>query len=459
MKHLLASIPGDAPFGIYLKGEKPLYRGLRNAFNGAQTTWRSLSETQDSLENRELGAANLAAWADLRQKCETCLSETSKDLEILSWFVASKMHGVRPLPDTAEALAMMTDLVELSLDQMQPMPPPEKLKGENDEAQAAEIAELRLRPFVQLFGEVENSGLLNGPMTNTPLIADITYGKFVLAEKDGALDALRKTVETHIAAETESLTQKVEALQEMTLTIDRLDKRITTYAGAHGQSAPLIGYGKRLVTDVLRACEQLVAGQGFAWPGQDEGEPQDDPAAAPQQEGDAAPAAAEGTAPANGQGGGAFNPNANIANRNEALVAIAQLAKYFRSTEPHSPICLLLDRAVRWGNLDAGQLYREILSDGSVGMSQMALMTGLESQGFADTFNPRKKTAAPIVEHAKLDTYAAPIPSAPVAAAPIEAVRNEPAAQTPAAPPSTPQPDAPEAGDDDPDIPIEDFKW
>ena len=105
-----------------------------------------------------------------------------------------------------------------------------------------------------------------------------------------------------------------------------------------------------------------------------------------------------------------FNPQASVNNRMEALQAVAALATHFRKTEPHSPICLLLDRAVRWGQLDAGALFREILTDGSTGMGQMALMTGLESQGFSDNFGKRGAPTAGAVEHPTLDNYAAAIP-------------------------------------------------
>ena len=158
MEQLKAPIAGDLAFGVYLKGEKPVYRGLRNAFNAAQAAWRSLSETQESLEDRELAAANTAAWAALADHCETCLKETSKDLEILTWFTAAQLHRDNPLQHCAAALTLLADLVDESIEDLQPMPPAEKLKGDTDEARASEIAELRLRPFVQLVGEVEGSG-------------------------------------------------------------------------------------------------------------------------------------------------------------------------------------------------------------------------------------------------------------------------------------------------------------
>ena len=465
MEHLKAPIPGDLPYGIYVKGEKSIYRALRNAFNAAQAAWRSLSETQESLENRELAAANTAAWTALAEQCETCLKETSKDLEILTWFTAAQLHRDRPLQNCAAVLTVLADLVEEHLEDLQPVPPSDKLKGDSDAARASEIAELRLRPFVQLVGEVEGSGLLAAPMTAHRLIGEVTYGKYILAEKNGTLDALRAEAGAALESETEALVQNIEALQQMERQFGRLDVRLKKYAAQNGQIPPMIGYGRRIASDILAMVQRLVEGRGFPWPGAAEATSETEVPSGAADHGEvaeAAPLAARGGA------GSGFDPSANLANRTEALRAIARLATYFRTTEPHSPICLLLDRAVRWGNLSAGELYREILTGGSVGMAQMALMTGLESQGFSDTFGKRGAGTAGGIEHPTLPDYASalPVPTAPaVAGARAPAPRADP---TPPAAPVALQPVAqdqvgvstePEVPGSEPDLPVENFQW
>ena len=465
MEHLKAPIPGDLPFGIYVKGEKSIYRSLRNAFNAAQAAWRSLSETQESLENRELAAANTAAWTALAEQCETCLKETSKDLEILTWFTAAQLHRDRPLQNCAAVLTVLADLVEEHLEDLQPVPPSDKLKGDSDAARASEIAELRLRPFVQLVGEVEGSGLLAAPMTAHRLIGEVTYGKYILAEKNGTLDALRAEAGAALESETEVLVQNIEALQQMERQFDRLDVRLKKYAAQNGQMPPMIGYGRRIASDILAMVQRLVEGRGFPWPGAAEATSETEVPSGAADHGEvaeAAPLAARGGA------GSGFDPSANLANRTEALRAIARLATYFRTTEPHSPICLLLDRAVRWGNLSAGELYREILTGGSVGMAQMALMTGLESQGFSDTFGKRGAGTAGGIEHPTLPDYASalPVPTAPaVAGASAPAPRADPTRPTA---PAALQPVAqdqvgvstePEVPGSEPDLPVENFQW
>lgn len=414
MERLKAPIAGDLAFGVYLKGEKPIYRGLRNAFNAAQAAWRSLSETQESLENRELAAANTAAWTALADKCETCLRETSKDLEILTWFTAAQLHSSRPLPNCAGALTVLADLVQNNLEQLQPIPPSDKLKGDTEAAQAAEIAELRLRPFVQLVGEVEGSGLLAAPMAAHRLIGDVTYGKYLLAEKNGTIDVLRAEAGLALESQTEALLEKIEALQEMERQFEKLDVRLKKYASENGQQPPMIGYGRRIVNDILVMAQRLVEGTGFPWPGAGETASQDEAIDQGSQQESGTVEASSSAAAKTG-----FDPFANVVNRQEALMAIARLAIHFRTTEPHSPISLLLDRAVRWGNLSAGDLYREILTEGSVGMAQMALMTGLESHGFSDSVAKGGSGNNATTQHPTLPDYASVLP------APINRLQNQ----------------------------------
>lgn len=393
-------VVGDAPFGNYLKDDKTTYRGLRNAFNAAQASLRGLSETPESLTNRDLQGVNAAAWLSLREACEHTLAETSKDLEVICWWAAAMLHGDNPLKNTSNALQAIADYVGSNLDLLQPILPETKRKGETSEAQEAEIAELKLRPFVQLFGEGDASGLLYMPMSNTPLIGEITYGQFAVAQKNLGPAELQAETATLLPAESGVLTSKIESLQALVVAIDVLDKALKAYAQQYQQPQVALTYTRRLVIDMLRALEVLVEGLGFAWPGAEETVE----ASLDEESGVVVDASVAGSVAIG------FNPQASVNNRMEALQAVAALATHFRKTEPHSPICLLLDRAVRWGQLDAGALFREILTDGSTGMGQMALMTGLESQGFSDNFGKRGAPTAGAVEHPTLDNYAAAIP-------------------------------------------------
>ena len=145
-----------------------------------------------------------------------------------------------------------------------------KLKGETSEAQGAEIAELKLRPFVQLFGESDASGLIYMPISNTPLIGEITYGQFVLAQKNTGSAELQAETATLLQAESVLLTSKIESLQASVAAIDVLDKALKAYAQQYQKPQVALTYTRRLVVDMLRALEVLVEGLGFAWPGAEE---------------------------------------------------------------------------------------------------------------------------------------------------------------------------------------------
>jgi type VI secretion system protein ImpA len=64
------------------------------------------------------------------------------------------------------------------------------------------------------------------------------------------------------------------------------------------------------------------------------------------------------------EGAAAAGPAARggpIASRQQALQSLAQVAAFFRQTEPHSPISYLVQRAVRWGNMPLEDLLKEVV--------------------------------------------------------------------------------------------------
>jgi type VI secretion system protein ImpA len=59
--------------------------------------------------------------------------------------------------------------------------------------------------------------------------------------------------------------------------------------------------------------------------------------------------------------GGGIEP----ADRADALRRLAGVADFFRRTEPHSPVALLIDRAVRWGEMPLESWLQEVVTEGS----------------------------------------------------------------------------------------------
>ena len=67
----------------------------------------------------------------------------------------------------------------------------------------------------------------------------------------------------------------------------------------------------------------------------------------------------------------------NFNSREDALNAISQASSYFRSTEPHSPLPYLLEKALTWGKLDFPALLRELIHDESM-RNQIYRLTGVK---------------------------------------------------------------------------------
>ena len=50
----------------------------------------------------------------------------------------------------------------------------------------------------------------------------------------------------------------------------------------------------------------------------------------------------------------------------EALARLAEVAEYFRQTEPHSPVSYLVQRAIAWGQMPLDTWLADVIKDTSV---------------------------------------------------------------------------------------------
>ncbi|GAL33773.1 uncharacterized protein ImpA [Vibrio maritimus] len=97
-------------------------------------------------------------------------------------------------------------------------------------------------------------------------------------------------------------------------------------------------------------------------------------------------------------------PTGGVATREQALANLQSIADYFLEHEPHSPIYLLLKRAIRWGGMSLPELLEELVGDNSAVHQRIEHLAGLES-----------------AEHKATHSVAA----VPQAVAPIEPVQEE----------------------------------
>ena len=91
---------------------------------------------------------------------------------------------------------------------------------------------------------------------------------------------------------------------------------------------------------------------------------------------EAAPAETANTADASATNAPAFGGGA-LVTRAQALAQLRQVAEYFRSTEPHSPVAYLADKAANWGEVPLHQWLRSVLKD-PASLAQIEELLGVE---------------------------------------------------------------------------------
>ena len=367
MEDLGALISEDDPFGGYLKSDRSAYRALRNAFNGGQTAYRALSETSESLLSIDLRGANSGAWSRLELEAGVVLREKSKDIEVFTWYIASCVHSGSPLANVGASLGVLADLVEADWSGLHPIPPEDKLRSEGEADKKKEIDSLKLGCLTQLFGEVPGGGLLHLPLTNLPIIGDFSYGQFVNAEKKSDIEPLRVIAGEIVIGDASGLATMIESLNLIASHAERLNLALRAVAATCGASPVPVGHLTKQVGEIVRMIRVLTQGSGFVWPGSDARE---------------ADGVSAGEVPTASQGGAGLTVSqagSSLHSREAAFAALAELSRYFRSSEPHSPVHLLLDRALRWGQMPITDLYSELLGAESESFARVSLMSGLES--------------------------------------------------------------------------------
>jgi type VI secretion system protein ImpA len=83
----------------------------------------------------------------------------------------------------------------------------------------------------------------------------------------------------------------------------------------------------------------------------------------------------EGTQEAGGVAGGSTGP---VKSRQEALRRLAEVADYFRRTEPHSPVSYLVQRAISWGHMPLDAWLGDVIKDSGL-LDSLRETLGLKS--------------------------------------------------------------------------------
>jgi len=56
-------------------------------------------------------------------------------------------------------------------------------------------------------------------------------------------------------------------------------------------------------------------------------------------------------------------PPSTPAGREQALRTLAEVGRYFRTAEPHSPVSLMIDRTIKWARMPFQDVLKELVED------------------------------------------------------------------------------------------------
>jgi type VI secretion system protein ImpA len=362
---LVAPISPEAPAGRDLREDSSadgLYFRLRDARREASAAERAAeAPIEEGAPRPETSISSLEHWRTLNELAIEALVGHTKDLEIAAWLTEALLRS-DGLIGFAAGCRLMTGLAENFWDDLFPQP--------DDEGIATRVA-----PVASLNG-VGRDGTLIQPLRRIMLFERPRDGSpYCFYQYKQSFDAAGVSPEARqerldrgvlaldaveSEAQTESaktcltaLRQQVGAAAEAWQSLGRsLDAR----AGADGPSTSRVG---DLLEEIGNLAHHLLG---------PETAPPEEKAAISAGEIDAAAvsAATPTTTPALVTG--------TLATREDALRTLAQIADFFRRTEPLSPITYTLQEAVRRSRLTWPELLEEIVPDAS---SRSAILSSL----------------------------------------------------------------------------------
>lgn len=349
---LLAPISPEAPAGTDLRQDyspDSLYYRLRDARGEARAAERAIDAGNTD-------ASALPHWRAVRDLAIEALSQRSKDLEIAAWLSEGLLRD-SGLVGLTGGFRLLAGLAETYWEDYFPQPDEEGLAG-------------RLAPIAGLNG-VGGEGTMLQPLRRTVLFlrpdgAPFEFSDYLRsADLEGIGDAERRqqridsgvlpfeTVENEArAAGEEHFAQLRNEAAEARATWQALGQILDQRAGADAPPSSQL-------RDLLQQIEDVA--KRFAAPG---GEAFEAGAAPPADE--TAGPELRASAPAPRTDG--------LTSREDALRALAQIADFFRRTEPLSPITYTLQEAVRRSRLTWPELLEEIVPDAT---SRSAILSSL----------------------------------------------------------------------------------
>ncbi|MCF1427721.1 MAG: type VI secretion system ImpA family N-terminal domain-containing protein [Shewanella sp.] len=385
---LLAPITNGSPCGIYLKLDRSAYRALRNNYNAAQSSFRQLVETTNafSFSDEALLKSNNENWTQLRNATYHALTQSSKDLELLGWYITSQLFTDAPYRDLADATQALLYTVEQFWNSLNPFLPEDKLKSTEASGIERERAEFRMKPLLQLVGESHYTTALYMPLQLIGLIDEITFGDYLRAKRNGSLDEIKTKAQKLFSADTQD---RLMNLAQTYQNFDATEQAIVKQCQPVNASPVSFKFIKENIAELINAIRYLTEDKFSKWPLDEkfrlvkdspqtiQASQEANQVASGQQIDFVSPTSATQTQPY--IQASTVTIDNQKQNRDCAFHELRKLADYFKQTEPHSPVPFLLERAIRWGYLSLPELLQEMTGGNSQVLEHINQLTGMDN--------------------------------------------------------------------------------
>lgn len=361
LESILAPISDEAPSGSDCR-ESPSpnsnYQIIKSARNSARSIERTNIFGDADSESEE-------HWRKVLDLSPKIIREESKDLEVASWYAEAlvRKHGFRGL---SIAFKLIHGLIEQYWDVLYPMPDEDGI-------------ETRVSPLSGLNGEGAE-GVLIAPIRNNIVTEGSSVGPFTYWE-------YQQAVEVHRISDQENQEEREKKLGFKLADIEKAidESSVEFVTELRDDIADCISVYKAIseildercgaydapptsnILNILEECHGAIMHLGQSkFPAEElpedlTGDTTDD---------SGTPTSATAAKQA------AAGP---IATREQAFKQLEEIAKFFRKTEPHSPVSYILEKSVKWGNMPLNELVRELIPDSSA-LNHYSMLTGVKTE-------------------------------------------------------------------------------
>jgi type VI secretion system protein ImpA len=382
---LLQPISEAQPQGSDAREDGPayaLYSQLKDARNKARSAERA------SLFDPDQASNILNEWRPILSIAPSLLQQHTKDLEVAAWLIEAliRFHDFAGLRD---GIALARGLVEKYWDTLYPLPDEDGL-------------ETKVAPLAGLNGD-SSEGTLLAPIRNTPITPDTASGCFSFWQYQQARDADKIADPDKKEEKEQALGFSLRAIEAAVSDgssnffrdlVDDLEQAVNDFRSMNDTLRKHCGHQAPPYSLILETLEEVLRSVRFL--AKDKLASTESAAAETSTDTGAAAPAVRST--------GAAGSSGPIANREDALRRLEEVARFFRATEPHTPLVTGIERLVRWGRMPMADLILELVPDPTARAFYQHL-TGANLEGGTDA-------AASYAATASIAATATPTPAA-----------------------------------------------